>query len=67
MASFILKGSDIAAGSDLSLFRSMAVVLDDSGLRHPQELSVRERLERMIYLSGKEQITGKYIRGQKVL
>lgn len=111
-------GSDIAAGSDLSLFRAMAVaiqcsklrwrlvdqslaplkweeafylatlgggeffgkvgsfepgyefdavVLDDSSLRHPQELTVRERLERMIYLSGKEQITAKYIRGKKVL
>lgn len=111
-------GSDIAAGSDLSLFKSMAmavqcsklrwrlvdqslaplkweeafymatlgggeffgkvgsfdegyefdaVILNDASIPHPQELSVKERLERMIYLSGKEQVTGKFIKGRKVL
>lgn len=44
-----------------------AVVLDDSTLRHPQELSVRERLERMIYLGDDRHIAAKYIGGRQVM
>lgn len=44
-----------------------AVVLDDSSLAHPQELNVRERLERMIYLGDDRHITAKYIGGRKVM
>ena len=43
-----------------------AVVLDDSTLKHPQELSVRERLERIIYLSDNQHIVAKFISGEKV-
>lgn len=44
-----------------------AVVMDDSQLRHPQELSVRERLERLIYLADDRHVAAKFIEGQKVL
>ena len=44
-----------------------AVVLDDSTLRHPQELSVRERLERIIYLGDDRHIAAKYIGGRQVM
>ncbi len=44
-----------------------AVVLDDSALVHPQELSLRSRLERLLYLSDDRQIAAKYVRGTKVL
>ncbi|MSS62332.1 guanine deaminase [Velocimicrobium porci] len=40
-----------------------AVVLDDTSLLHPQELTVRSRLERMIYLSDDRNIYAKYIAG----
>ena len=43
-----------------------AVVLDDSNLLYPQELGVKERLERMIYLSDERNIVGKYVSGKKV-
>ena len=44
-----------------------AVVLDDSNLVHPQELSVRSRLERMIYLSDDRNIYAKYIAGNCIV
>lgn len=43
-----------------------ALVLDDTTLPHPQELSSRDRLERLIYLSEKNNITGKYVSGKKI-
>ena len=43
-----------------------AVVLDDESIPHPQPLSVRERLERMIYLSDERHITAKYIAGRQI-
>ena len=43
------------------------VVLDDSALRHPRELSVRERLERIIYLGDDRHIAAKYIGGRQVM
>lgn len=43
-----------------------AVILDDSRLAHPQELSVRERLERMIYLADDRQVQDKYAAGEKI-
>ena len=43
-----------------------AVILDDSSLKHPQPLSVKERLERMIYLAEDRHIVAKYIEGKKV-
>ncbi|MEG0688824.1 MAG: amidohydrolase family protein [Hungatella sp.] len=43
------------------------VVMDDSGIRHPQSLSVKERLERLIYLSQECHMKAKYVAGRKVL
>ncbi|MDP4108395.1 MAG: amidohydrolase family protein [Bacillota bacterium] len=44
-------------------FEFDAVVIDDSGLRHPQKLTCRERLERAVYLSGNENIAHKFVFG----
>lgn len=43
-----------------------AVVLDDTSLKHPQPLSVKERLERFLYLSDDRNLAAKYIAGRKV-
>lgn len=43
-----------------------ALVLDDSNLSHPQQLSVKQRLERLIYLSDDRNIIGKFIFGKKI-
>lgn len=110
-------GSDVAAGSSLSLFKAMtmaiqcsklrwrlydqeilpltveevfylatkgggeffgkvgsfeegyefdAVVLDDKNLKHPQPLTLRERLERLIYLAEDQNICSKYVAGRKL-
>lgn len=40
-----------------------AVILDDSRLAHPQELGVKERLERMIYCSDDREVKAKYVKG----
>ena len=41
-------------------------MLDDSRLEHPQELTVQQRLERMIYLSDDREIYAKYVAGEKL-
>ena len=43
-----------------------AVVLDDSTLDHPQELDVRSRLERYLYLGAAIPLTAKYVRGSRL-
>lgn len=43
-----------------------AVVIDDSSIKHPQELSVRERVERLIYLAEDKHIIAKYVAGRKL-
>lgn len=43
------------------------VVIDDSRLRHPQPISIPERLERILYLSDDRCITAKYVSGQTVI
>ncbi len=43
-----------------------AVVLDDSAFRHPQELTVKERLERLIYLTDEPKITAKFVAGNQI-
>lgn len=45
-----------------------AVVLDDSALPHPQELSVRERLERAVYLGAdRSGLVAKFCRGEQII
>ncbi|MEY8352433.1 amidohydrolase family protein [Lachnospiraceae bacterium 54-53] len=54
------------AGSFLKGYEFDALILDDSGLPHPQPLTLRERLERFIYLSDDRHITGKYVEGRRI-
>ena len=43
-----------------------AVVFDDSKIKHPQTLSVKERLKRLIYLADERNITAKFVDGQVI-
>ena len=54
-------------GSFLPGYEMDALVLDDSLLVHPQELSLRARLERMLYLADDRQLGAKYVRGVRIL
>ena len=42
-----------------------AVVIEDATIRHPQELSVKERLERVIYLAEDRNVIAKFVDGKK--
>lgn len=44
-----------------------AVILDDARLEHPQTLTVKQRLERVIYLGDEREVAGTYVAGRKVL
>ena len=44
-----------------------AMILDDHNIRHPQEISTRDRLERLVYLSDDRNLVGKYVQGRKVI
>lgn len=44
-----------------------AVVLDDSRLAHPQQLTEKQRLERMIYLADDREVRAKFVRGAQIL
>ena len=54
-------------GSFMDGYEFDAVVLDDAALDHPQELSVRARLERAAYLADDRNLTAKFVAGQKIL
>lgn len=43
-----------------------AVVIDDGMLPYPQELTLEERLERVIYLSDEGHITSKFVSGKRL-
>ena len=43
-----------------------AIILDDSEYHKLIDLTVKERLERAVYLSAGSHITAKYVRGCKV-
>lgn len=47
-------------------FELDAVVLDDTRIVHSQNLDVRARLERMIYLADEREVRAKYARGRKI-
>ncbi len=53
-------------GSFLEGYEFDALILDDSGLPHPQVLNLRERLERFIYLSDDRHLKGKYTGGNRI-
>lgn len=54
-------------GSFLPEYEFDAVIIDDSSIKHPQPLTLKERLERVIYLSDDRNVIGKYVAGVKVL
>lgn len=43
-----------------------AVVLDDMRLAHPQTLTVKQRLERLVYLGDDRDIWKKYVAGREI-
>lgn len=43
-----------------------AVILDDERLTHPQPLTTKQRLERIIYLGDEREVVGKYVAGENV-
>lgn len=53
-------------GSFLKGYEFDAVVFDDSSFSSPRRLEVRERLERLIYLSDDRQVAGKYVKGKRI-
>ena len=58
---FFGKVGTFAAGYELD-----AVVLDDASLDHPQPLSVRDRVERAVYLADDRNITAKFVAGDQI-
>ncbi len=54
------------AGSFEKGYEFDAVVIDDMSLKHPQELDVKERLERLVYLAEDRNITAKFVNGKKL-
>ena len=54
-------------GSFLPGYEFDALVIDDRALRSMRELTLHERAERMIYLSGECSIDAKFVAGRKVL
>ena len=59
--SFFGKVGSFAPGYEFD-----AVIMDDSALLHPQPLTPKQRLERLIYLSDDRHIQGKYVSGVKL-
>jgi guanine deaminase len=47
-------------------YRFDAVIMDDSSIKYPRQLSIEERMERLIYLAEKAHVDAKYIDGVKV-
>ena len=43
-----------------------AIIIDDSSLKHPQQLSIESRIKRFIYLANENMIVSKYVKGNKI-
>ena len=54
------------AGSFEKGYEFDAVVLDDAEIRSPRRLTVKERIERLLYLAEDRHITAKYICGREI-
>ena len=59
--SFFGKVGSFQEGYELDV-----LILDDGSLPHPQTLTLRERLERFLYLSDDRHIKGKYVGGYRI-
>lgn len=44
-----------------------ALVIDDASLLHPQPLTLKQRLERVIYLSDDRNLVGKFVAGNRII
>lgn len=55
-----------AVGSLEAGYEFDAVVIDDSKIRSAREVSVRDRLERLIYLDQDAEIEAKYVKGKQI-
>ena len=55
------------AGSFEAGYEFDAVVLDDASIRSPYELSVKQRLERLMYLAENRHISAKFVSGRRIL
>lgn len=53
-------------GSFLEDYAFDAVVLDDSNIKSPRPVTLKERLERAVYLADQVKITAKYVDGHKL-
>lgn len=53
-------------GSFLKGYEFDALILDDAAIPHPQELTIRERLERFLYLSDDKRIKAKFVAGRRI-
>ena len=53
-------------GTFLKGYAFDAVVLNEENLPHPQEFDLKQRLERMVYLSDDRHIVAKYVEGTKL-
>ncbi len=60
--SFFGKVGSFEAGYDFD-----AIILDDSNLPCPFELTPKQRLERIMYLGGDQNVMGKYVCGEQVI
>lgn len=47
-------------------YEADVVVLDDSRLGHPQELTPEQRLERLLYLADEREVFAKYVAGKRL-
>ena len=56
-----------ASGSFEAGYDCDALVIDDTELAAPSALSIRERLERVVYLSGDRHIAAKFVRGRELV
>ncbi|MDR2070454.1 MAG: amidohydrolase family protein, partial [Treponema sp.] len=65
-AFFGKTGGAGAAGSFAPGCDFDALVMDDTNLAAPFELSIRDRLERVVYLSDDRNIAAKYVRGKSL-
>lgn len=54
-------------GAFLEGYEADIVVMDDASLDHPQELPVRSRLERLVYLADERNVCEKYVAGERIL
>ena len=64
----LLKGTEFgASGSFEEGLDFDAVIIDDSALASTDMIGIRDRLERVVYLSDDRHIAGKFVRGAAVL